>query len=98
MGEETNFVKNSSLMLGVNLSIKLGVDLRRGLGGGGFMILSMTREGFTENATFIKTSCVKIWARLFHTERKGSVKKVREVGKEEVGCSRNCKTARENER
>lgn len=63
-------------MLGVNLLIKLGVDLR---------ILSMTREGFTENATFIKTSCVKIWARLFQTERKGSAKKVREAGKEEVG-------------
>ena len=42
----------------------------RGLRGGGLRILRITREGFTENATFIKTSCVKIWARLFQIEKK----------------------------
>lgn len=34
------------------------------------MILRITREGFTENAAFINTSCVKIWARLYQTEKK----------------------------
>ena len=72
--------------------IKLGVGLMRGLRGGGLMILRITREGFTENATFIKTSRVKIWARLFQIEKKVQ----RTLGKrarKRLGCSRNCKTA-----
>lgn len=50
------------------------------------MILRITREGFTENAAFINTSCVKIWARLYQTERK--FKERGEAGKEGVGCSK----------